>query len=237
MKTKTLVSSLGLAALLLTAGFASAQFKSHGSSSSSSSSGSSGDGAFGQGTNDISVGVGFGSGLGSLYSGGYSSSVGPAIELAYEHGLSDHWGIGIYYSYQSATSTYTYQGFNSNFVLTNYTDTYKEALMVFCARGAYHFTVNEKLDPYVGLNLGYCTISSSYSTTDPSVTVTSSSSLTGIDFGGYGGVRYFFSNHIGAWAELQFATASFKVDLGNGVTASTSINPVCIANLGIVFKF
>ncbi len=47
MKTKTILSSLGLGALLLTANLASAQFKSHGSGGSSSSSSSgSGDNAF-----------------------------------------------------------------------------------------------------------------------------------------------------------------------------------------------
>jgi hypothetical protein len=46
MKTKTILSSLGLASLLLTANLASAQFKSHGGGSSSSSSSGSGDNAF-----------------------------------------------------------------------------------------------------------------------------------------------------------------------------------------------
>lgn len=198
-----------------------------------------GGGSDGFSGNIINVGIGFVSGEGNLYTGGgYTSSVGPAFEASYEHALNSKFGVGLNIAYQSAKSTYTYQDLDpTTFVLTNYVDTYKLSLLQFCARFAYHFSAGDKFDPYVGACIGYCTISDSYTSTYPGETA-SKTSLTGVEFGGYGGARYFFSDHVGAWAEIQYAVASFKVATGiSGVSASVGINPCTVFNLGICFKF
>ena len=197
-------------------------------------SGGSGEGAFSG--NNINVGVGFVSGEGALYNGaGYSRSAGPAIEASYEHAFGK-FGVGLNIAYQSAKETYAYQGYSSYYQPVNYTDTYKLSLLQFMVRGAYHFSAGDKFDPYIGVGLGYCTISDSYTSTDPNVT-SSKVSLTGVEFGGFGGARYWFSDHVGAWAEIQYAVASFKVGNVSGVSASVSINPCTVFNLGIAFKF
>lgn len=206
-------------------------------------SSSSGDNAFSG--NLINVGIGFLSGEGKLYNGsGYNTTVAPAFELSYERAITSNIGVGLNISYQTAKSTYDGSGYNigppPTYALTpyNYTDTYKLSLLQFCVRGAYHFSAGSNFDPYVGIGIGYCTISDAYSSTQTGAT-SSSSSLTGVEFGGFAGARYFFSGHVGAWLEIQYADASFKVGSGgsSGTSVTVNINPCTVFNLGIAFKF
>lgn len=202
-----------------------------------------GDGAFAKGKFSFYAGVGFvGSGIGNVYGGsasGYATSTGPAIELGGEYGVKDHLGVGIHFSYQSASATdsYTTDGFNpTTFQPETYNNTDKVSIsvIVLAARLAYHFGSNAKIDPYIGGIIGYCFVSASdnFTTNDPSQTPsTTSVSVTGAEFGVYGGLRYFFTDHIGAWVEIQYSYAAFTVD---GVT--TGVNTSNILNLGIAFK-
>jgi len=214
---------------------------------SSGGSGSSGDGAFTG--NFFNVGIGFVSGEGSLYSNsGGTSSTGPAFELSYERALG-HFGVGLNIAYQSASSSYTdpYTYFNPlTYAESDYTNTYtdKLSLLQFCGRVAYHFSAGDKFDPYVGVAIGYCSISvtESFSTNDPNspgdgnTQSNSSQSLTGVEFGGFGGARYFFTDHVGAWIEIQYAVASFNVGNVGGASVSVAINPCTVFNLGVSFK-
>jgi hypothetical protein len=234
MKTKTLFLSLFAGAFLCSSNASYAQYHSSG--------GGSGDGAWAQGTMAINVGVGFiGNGLGNVEGAGYTQSVSPAFELSFERGLNDHFGIGVGISYQSATATDTYTTQDFNYVtyqIENYstTDKYTLSLLSFNVRGAYHFSAGAKFDPYIALALGYCTASATESetSTDPNAVSTSSGggSITGLEYGVIGGARYFFTDHIGAWLELQYLAASFSVD-----GYSTTINASNVLNLGISFKF
>ncbi len=240
MKTKTFFLSLLAGVSLCFSNTLYAQYHHSGGSS-----GGSGDGAWDEGVNAINLGVGFiGSGIGDVVGSGYSQSVGPAFELSYEHALGEHWGIGVFISYQSATATnsfttqdYVYDPTTFQYVIMNYTTTDKYTLSLFNydARGAYHFSAGPKFDPYVGIILGYCMASASDNETsnDPNNVNTGggSSSISGIEYGGYVGARYYFSNHIGVWLELQYSHATFTYQ-----GYSSSINTANILNLGITFK-
>ena len=67
------------------------------------------------------------------------------------------------------------------------------------ARGSYHFLTSEQLDPYAGADLGYVVVSSSSSNNN---VVYNNSKGSGLGFGIHGGVRYYFSPGLGAFAEL-----------------------------------
>lgn len=232
MKTKTLFLSLLAGAFLCFSNASYAQYHSSG--------GGSGDGAWDQGASAINLGIGFlGNGAGNVASGA-SASVAPAFELSYERGLNEHWGIGLNITYQSASATSSYSGIDYNYATFQQftyttTDKYSVSLLNFDIRGAYHFSAGAKFDPYIGLALGYCDASATDNTTstDPNIASSSSTgSITGVEFGLFVGGRYYFSDHIGAWAELQYTDASFSYG-----GYSTSINAADILNLGITFKF
>ena len=202
----------------------------------------SGDGAFSG--NIIDLGVGFVNVGFNFYGAGGSTSTTPAFEISYEHALGK-FGIGLNFAFQSSTTTFTTSGTSYNyvtFVPSNYTNTekYTTSLLQFVVRGAYHISASDKLDPYIGLQLGYCTASGSYSfsTNDPNspgdgnTGSAATASLTGVEFGGYLGAKYYFTDHVGAWLEFQYAAASFS---SGGY--SVSIDPCTMLNLGLAFKF
>ena len=85
------------------------------------------------------------------------------------------------------------------------------SIIFFGARVNYHFVIksNPKIDPFIGLGLGYATWSwdgDTFDTFDDS----------GIDFVGNAGIRYYFTSKMAGYA-----------DVGTGATT---------INLGIMFK-
>jgi hypothetical protein len=222
MKKKTLFLGLVAGALLCFSNASYAQF--HSESHSSSSSESSGGNAFDEGANIFDVGVGFAGGLsgattlvsGLAYPGSsYSASSSPGFRITWDHGKNNHISYGLIFGYQSATFTDGYtesgiSGFDPNtgfpiYSTESYTDKYKLSLITFAARGAYHFGGGAKFDPYIGITIGYATASFSFSSTDPN-SIGGSVSGTGIALGAQVGANYYFSDHIGVFGELAFAT-------------------------------
>ena len=228
MKTKTLLLSLFAGAFLCFSNAAYAQYHSGGSSGS-------GDAAFDEGTNVVSVGVGFVGGIsgyfntlegleigGSGYS--FSESSTPGIRVDWEHGKNEHFGYGIIFDYQGGSLTSSYSdisGYNSNFqpIYTTYSDKWSLTWITLAARVAYHFNVNKSFDPYIGATLGYVLATASYSSDNAGLGL--SASAAGIALGIQAGARYYFSDHIGAFAELAYCT-------NEGAN---------IVNVGIAFKF
>jgi|GEM_PF-427109 hypothetical protein len=195
--------------------------------------GGSGDGITGK--NIIYAGVGFVGGLqliGSLYTAeGYSASSTPTITVAYERGLSQHWGVGFIFDYSSVTlnSTGTVDNSgpyypNAPYAVYSYTNSDKLTGIAFGATGAYHFTASEKVDPYIGIALGYTSVGFSYTTNDPNAQYDGNTEIsisgTGVMFGGFLGIRIYFTDHIGAWADIGY--------LGYGGS---------LLNLGLAAKF
>lgn len=140
--------------------------------------------------------VGFG--LGATFSTG-SVSV-PPIQGIYEYGISEDISIGGILGYAASSQTYT------NFGKVDF------SYLIFGGRANYHFETGEKFDPYGGATLGYYNVgfkdNSGYLGD-----VASSSIIYGVQLG----ANYYFSNKVGAWAEVGYG--------------------VGILNLGVTFKF
>ena len=144
-----------------------------------------------------------GSDLGSGFSYGSQS---PALSLQYEHGL---WEVGpgvISLGGYIGNKTYTY-----DYMYTGNPYRYKWSYTTIGARGAYHFTGLDvdNLDLYGGLMLAYEALS--FSDNQGGYTGTGYGSK--VDLGVYVGGRYYFSSHVGAFAELGYSVAILNIGL------------------------
>ena len=136
-----------------------------------------------------------GIGLGG-YSNNYSSQT-PVMSIAFEKGFKEdvgpgNIGIGGQIGYKSGRYDY-------NFWDTRYSWTYRYTMIA--ARAVYHpdFAQSEKFDAYAGLTLGMYFLS--FGSNDDAVTDYNSSHLL---LGAVGGCKYYFTENIGAYAELGY---------------------------------
>ncbi len=146
---------------------------------------------FSKGTSAVNVGVGIGSYLSDL-------SI-PPLSVSLDYGVADNLingnngsiSLGGYIGYTASSSTYFGSKFNASYTILG-------------ARGAFHYQFIPKLDTYAGLMLGYNIASSSWSGVEYN---THASASSGVALGGYFGARYFFTENIGAFAELGYSIA------------------------------
>ncbi|MBD2770193.1 hypothetical protein IC235_20095 [Hymenobacter sp. BT664] len=162
-----------------------------------------GGGTFEVGTNVVNLGIGLGNrysyGVGFL---GGSTSVGPAISLSYERGIMPLGpgvlGVGGFVGYQGAT--YSFIG-----------DKWKYTDVTIMVRGAFHYPVLPQLDAYGGLGLGLRHAGVSFE--GSSFYNTGTASANELASGLFAGGRYFFSENIGAFAELGYDQTYLKAGL------------------------
>ena len=158
-------------------------------------------GAFTKGSVDLNLGVGIGA---TFYDGSAKASL-PPIGVSLEFGITDKISIGGYIGHSSATSELSFPDFTGG--TTNYE--WKYSYTIIGIRGGYHFAVkNPKLDPYVGLLLGYNVASvdlGDFNGAEPSV--------GGIAYSGYLGARYRFSEKMGVFAELGYGISYLQLGL------------------------
>jgi opacity protein-like surface antigen len=162
-------------------------------------------GPFEVGTNAVNLGIGVGSRYG--YGGGLfggSSSVSPAITLSYERGIiplgPGVLGVGGIVGYQGAS--YDLGG----------GDKWKYTDIIVMVRGAFHYPVAEKFDAYGGVGIGVRHAGVSFegnSIYNSLGTVSSTDVTSGLFVGG----RYFFTDGIGAFAELGYDQTYLKIGL------------------------
>ena len=156
--------------------------------------------AFSKGDQNINLGVGIGSVLGGS---GYKTTL-PPVSISYEYGIKDQLfddksslGIGAYLGY--ASNKYEWPG--------NYG--WKYNYTIVGVRGALHYQLIDNFDTYGGLMLGYNIVSSS-SYGDWGTTVnTAAGSALGWSL--FLGGRYFFTDKIGAFAELGYGIAYLQL--------------------------
>ncbi|GAA4357165.1 hypothetical protein GCM10023185_21690 [Hymenobacter saemangeumensis] len=157
-----------------------------------------GVGPFEEGTNALNVGIGFGASY--AYVGSVSAT--PAFSASFERGIKQLGpgvlGIGALVGYQGTSAEF--------FGIKQ-----KSSDIVVSVRGAYHYPVTDSFDAYAGIGVGYRKISYSYEGS-------TSSFLTTADYGGiysagFIGGRYFFTDAIGAFAELGYDQTYLKAGL------------------------
>jgi hypothetical protein len=152
---------------------------------------------FSKGDNNINLGVGIGSTLGGT---GYATST-PPLSISYERGIIDN-----LFDDKSSLGLGAYLGYASNkWSAANYY--WKNNYTIFGVRGALHYQLVDRLDTYAGLMLGYESISSSVSGEGSGVAPVSSGLGLSLFLGG----RYYFSDNIGAFAELGYGIAYLQL--------------------------
>ncbi len=167
--------------------------------------------AFPEGSNSISVGYGGVTLLGSIsknfdsYTDVNYSGMGP-IYFKYEHAMTDNLGLGVNVAYAQNEWSYKYSDTDANNNSVTYTETTSRSTYSILARLNYHIGSDDKFDPYLGIGLGYRDATWKYDTTNPDGT-------TNVDISGlmpFGmeltlGMRYFFTENIGLYAEFGAA--------------------------------
>ncbi len=203
----------------------------------------------------FNVSIGFVSGIGDIYTASslsyvmpvsVSNSPSPAFALGYEHALSHAIGVGLNVGYQSATTNFSTVGWSyspATGAISTYKNSYTYSLSMptFMLRGAFHFTAGTKIDPYAGINIGYCLVSTSQSfkTNDPNfntptdynASLPTPVSLSGVAYGVFIGGRYFFTDQFGAWLELSYANVTLS-----SFHLNVNVNPTPWIKLGVCVK-
>lgn len=158
--------------------------------------------SFQKGTTAFNAGIGIGTAL-----GGYGT-VRPAISLSADHGIWETGGPGV-------ISLGGYVG-NMGYKYSGSGYDSKWNYFIIGARGAYHYNGfhTKNFDLYGGAMLGYNIVKYSSNVSEDYFGKAYGS---GLGFSGFVGGRYFFSNSIGAFAELGYG--------------------ISVLNAGLTFKF
>lgn len=152
---------------------------------------------FQQGTTAINAGIGLGTALGGV------GKARPAVSLSLDHGK---WAVGG----PGVISIGGYVG-NTGYKYTSAGYSAKWNYFVVGARGAYHYNGFEdvpNLDVYGGVMLGYNIVKYSSDGNDQHL---ADSYGSGLGFSGFLGGRWFFSDKIGAYAELGYGVSTLNV--------------------------
>jgi opacity protein-like surface antigen len=131
---------------------------------------------------------------------------GPVL-LKYEYGLSDKVGVGLALGYGGANVSWTgekTESVNGEVVNRTYKYEYKQSKLTTVARLNWHLGDHDKIDPYIGLGLGFKTNRFKLSSDDKNFDDSE------IKFGGLFpmsmsasfGCRFYFTDNIGAFIEL-----------------------------------
>ncbi len=163
--------------------------------------------SFNKGDNVLNLTIGFGN---ALYHGSGFTNNFPPMGFSYEHGIKDdlidengHLGIGGYIGYVGAKYRYDYMGQHWGH---NYSS------IIIGPRASFHYQFAPKLDTYAGLTLAYNVVSVKNVGTILEG-MGSSAKSSGIVLAGHIGGRYYFSENLGALAELGFGVANINVGL------------------------
>ncbi len=175
--------------------------------------------SFDKGTVAINAGVGFFSSIGYYSGSGVTRT--PVISLSGEYCVDKvgpgTLGIGLAFGYQSAAYTYNYGGYY-------YKDRW--ATTLFGLRGTYHPEVlnSEKYDVYGAIQLSFDHFGYSFSTNDPyynSVLYGRNTLSNYVRPYFILGGRYYFTNTIGAFAEIGYDISYLKLGLTIKINTST----------------
>ena len=175
--------------------------------------------SFQEGDNVLGVGVGLGGSYGIGFTGSGVSQT-PAIALHFDHGMGDLgpgiWGLGGFVGYKSYKYTYD-NPYYFNGLNKGYKSSYKWTYTIVGARGTWHYNDwhnNDKLDTYAGLMLAYRIATFKDETQYPAgIGTFNAGSYSGVTLTGLVGVRYFFTDNIGAYLEAGFGVSVLQLGL------------------------
>ncbi|MBF9141928.1 hypothetical protein [Hymenobacter properus] len=161
------------------------------------------DRSFSKGSSALNLGVGFG--LGYNYTTGSNTSQTPALSLSYMYGVGNAGpgaiSVGALVGYKSIT----WKDGSESATLRN---------IYAGARGAFHYGFhNPHLDAYAGLGVGLRVASYTDSYNGGGLSQSQTNSGSQVEVNSFAGVRYFFSEAIGAFAELGNDTSYLKLGL------------------------
>lgn len=175
--------------------------------------------AFEQGNVDVSAGYGFPNLVGAIFNAyenqqSYTAkSVGPVFAKL-EYAASDKIGIGIDFAYASTKVTYLYEDINGSGNYVNYTNEWDLNGFSILARVNWHFGDSDAFDPYFGMGVGYRHNTYTFTSNDPFYGGDETlGSFNPFGFDMTVGARYFFTDNIGAYAELGIAKAPVQIGL------------------------
>ncbi len=188
--------------------------------------------AFDEGTKVFSLGYGFPNFTKSVFKALSSSSTdgstkvtgaGP-IHFRFEYGLSETWGIGASINFANAAWEDTYTGTVFNNVTQQnetktFTDKWTRRALSALVRFNKHFPISDKADVFTGVGLGYNSVKNDYDSSNPDgIQFSVNNNLFPVGFEWTVGMRYYFTDNIGAYVEgglaksiLQFGLA-IKLD-------------------------
>jgi len=147
--------------------------------------------------------VGAGIGLGGL-AGLYGDDTLPPISLGYEYGYNETISFGGIVGFAGSEVKYIGSGGSYGWDYT---------YIIIGARGAYHFLdlfKDAKMDPYLGITLGYNVVSVKETGTIPGGFSASGSYLV---YGGHAGLRYYFSPNLGAQVEIGYGLGVINIGI------------------------
>ena len=134
---------------------------------------------------------------------GSAAAIGASGEVAYNDRISlgawlDTWSYG------------------DNYAVLGDAVSWNVRYVALAGTGAYHFPVesNPKLDPFLGLSLGYYVVSSS---TSSSIGGSYGGASSRIFLGGFGGIRYHFREKVSAVARAGFGASYFTLGVDFGM--------------------
>jgi hypothetical protein len=146
----------------------------------------------------INAGIGLGS---TVYHGAYYKTTVPPLFLSGDYCLMEdlgpgNLGVGAYLGYSAYKWEYSSLDYG-----------WKYSTIIIAARGTYHFVdLVDKLDLYGGVLLGAKIVSHKYFG-DDLYSDTHTASGSGAAFSVFGGARYYFTDNLGAMAELGYGIA------------------------------
>lgn len=165
-------------------------------------------GAFEQGVKVVSLGYGtpnLTKAIFSIYNmmeNYENTGIGP-LHVKFEYGLSDKIGLGVSSNFVQSKVRWTEMDFFGSG--TNYSEGFDYMALDINIRANWHFYTTDKFDSYLGIGVGYNQIAWSYYTDYENATPLSLSVAAPIGYESTVGMRYFFTDNIGAFLELGYA--------------------------------
>lgn len=171
--------------------------------------------AFEVGKSYVSVGYGVGNFVQSVFKSyetydNYSFKMMGPLFGKYEYAINDQIGFGVAFSYVSANVSYTDKSVTvTTSPLVYYQESIDWSSYSILMRFNWHFnSMGDRLDPYIGFGVGYRGASWSYTDNDPSYdNNVSISNVFPLGMEVTAGMRFMFTDFLGAYAEVGLAKA------------------------------